>query len=336
MSGWCKWINYGPGTWNGATYSIPGNLGITGEFDAYNGQLPDRGYARWSGNVWTIGTEANGGTARPMAFQVPGTSGAPLGFGFSANSNSSYTLRTTGFQFIPSNAANAGGTLGTGAVDFSLRGAGSGATGVNSFAVNNQTIAGGQYSAAFGTYSSSPGTASFAANFATTAQTDMSSAWGAGGVTGSYGQVAWGHGGNTTGIRNQTSIIGFSGTTTDNSTATILYVCGLAAGTQNAVVPTKSMWYFDIRLVGRDAAGASATPTSYAVYTVTGVIARSTGTSVAIVGTPTVTKIMDSGGTATVSPTADSTTSSLRLTVTSATATTMRWVATCLLTEVNI
>ena len=109
-----------------------------------------------------------------------------------------------------------------------------------------------------------------------------------------------------------------------SASATELTADGAAAGTTNQVVlPNTSTFHFTVRIVARSTADDAA-------YLITGLIKRgaSAGTT-ALVGTPTVTVVAESGGASAwdVAAVADTSNGCLRIDVTGAASTSIKWVA---------
>jgi len=124
------------------------------------------------------------------------------------------------------------------------------------------------------------------------------------------------------------------GVQTTDATATVLRCNTSAATTTNQVIlPANSAYYFR----GEVIAGVTAAGDTKGWY-IEGVIKRATTTaSTALVGTPSVTSLYaDAGATAwAVAVTADTTNGGLKVTVTGAAATTIRWVAQIRTTEMT-
>lgn len=130
----------------------------------------------------------------------------------------------------------------------------------------------------------------------------------------------------------QTSEVIWRATTTDATAGVELFLDG-AGASQRAVVPLNTAWAFVVRVIGRSSAGVCA------VWETKGGIQNNAAT-VSLINTNTQAVIVDgTGGTwglsANLAVTADNTNKSLKVAVTGAAATTIRWVAHARLVEVN-
>ena len=124
------------------------------------------------------------------------------------------------------------------------------------------------------------------------------------------------------------------GRETTNATPTILTSDSSAAGTANQVIlPDSSAYSFSGEVIAGVTNGGNT-----ARWTINGAIKRGVGAStIAMVGTPTITKTHNDAGAAawTVAVTADTTNGGIAVTVTGAASTTIRWVAKINTTEMT-
>ena len=228
-----------------------------------------------------------------------------------------------------------GGNKNTASGSYAFIGGGSG----NQATGNGSVVAGGGTDGTF-----------FVTNSATAAFTTVSGGWG-NQATGTASTVAGGAYGTTRGINGNfvtpacNSPIGASGglsqsavlvlgRQTTDATATVLCSNGAAASTTNQVtLPNNSAYFFKGEVIA-GVTGAGDTKG----WTIEGVIKRGAGVgTTAIVGTATVTSLYADTGAATwaVTATADTTNGALKITVTGAAATTIRWVAKVETTEMT-
>jgi hypothetical protein len=238
-----------------------------------------------------------------------------------------------------------GGQSNTASSSWSFVGAGSG----NSTSANYSVTTGGQSNGANGAWSSISGGQSNSTNasyasvnggYQNNANGNSSS------VTGGYGGLARSITGNTvfpasTGAINGGDVVGASqtalliiGTQTTTATSTVLTSDSAAAGTTNQVsLPNNSAYYFR----GECIAGVTGAGDTKGWY-IEGVIKRgANAASTAIVGTASVTSLYADTGAATwaVTATADTTNGALKITVTGAAATTIRWACQIRTTEMT-
>lgn len=204
----------------------------------------------------------------------------------------------------------------------------------NSASSNGATIGGGQANAASGSFSTILGGAE------NTASGLMAACGGGTGnvIDGAYSSILGGQYGSTRGIRgSQAHASGRYAATgdaqrrrfilrraTSDATVTVLDADGSAPSTTTQVVlPNASAFHFSIRIVARSTADEAA-------YLITGLIKRgaSAGTT-ALVGTPTVTVIGESAGASSwdAAVSADTTIGALKVEVTGAASTGIKWVA---------
>lgn len=155
----------------------------------------------------------------------------------------------------------------------------------------------------------------------------------AGGIAASaylYGQVAHANGLFATQGDAQASDILYRIATTDATAGVEMFLDGSAL---RGVVPLNTAWAFIVRLIGRSSAGVCA------VWETKGGIQNNANT-VSLIAANTQTVVVDGTGgswgvTANFAVTADNTNKSLKLAVTGAVATSIRWVARVALTEVH-
>ena len=267
----------------------------------------ERGFMRFVSNVLRIGTEKLGtGTARALELQVDGATRLSI----SINEN-----------YILGNGTSSGGSgLGSTAI-----GRVAVATGPGAVAIGHGTssganpIASGAFSmVAAGenaTGRGSEASASFASIFG-----------GSGGLSDKYGQDARGFNGFAVRGDAQASSLGFVGATT-NDTATEIFLFN--AANQRAVVPANKTWAFVLTAVARSSGG-----TDNAMYVRRGIIKRDGANNTTLVGAVDSVYTNETNAAWDIDVSADDTNESLKVTVTGAAATNIRWVAKVELTEV--
>lgn len=228
----------------------------------------------------------------------------------------------------------AGNARGAGAVDFqAVRGAATRvASGIQSVAMGANNTASNTASIALGVNNTASALQSVALGASNVASGSYSVAMGANCDATSAYSIAMGFyasngivasdalgGGYATGLHQMGRIP--LGVITTDATGTVLNLNGTAVN--RPIVPAKAAWFFKAHLV----AHTSTTTYRVAAWDIVGVIARDGSNNTRIVGTPTVTMVVNESTWITVTPTvtADDTNEALAITVTGLDATTIRW-----------
>ena len=121
---------------------------------------------------------------------------------------------------------------------------------------------------------------------------------------------------------------GFAGTRLTATTADATPLAMTPPSGDTLTMPNGSTWAFDVLVAARTTAGASGT------YRIVGAIERgANAAATAILGTPTVTTIGEDTAGFDVAAAADTTLGALRINVTGAAATTVKWEANARLAE---
>ena len=209
------------------------------------------------------------------------------------------------------------------------------ASGADSIAIGTLAVASGQFS--FSIANDSQATAQYAATVGGTLNAASGSASGIFGglqaVADKYGQFARASGAFANPGDAQISELIWRVTTTDATAGVEMFLDGIGAS-KRASIPVGSSWVFQILLIGRSSAGVDA------AWKAEGCIHNNGGTTALVGGAITAVVIADgTGGTwgvaGALAVTADNANDTLKLAVTGAVATTIRWVASARITEVS-
>jgi hypothetical protein len=267
----------------------------------------ERGFMRFVSNTLRIGTEKLGtGTARALEFQTDGTTRMTI-------------------------AADGGNiSIGVGAV--------SSGSGGPSTAIGRLAIAFGAYSFAAGHGISGNGgpeatglystiiSQGYGSRKSTASGTAASIFGGVNALADKFGQDAYGFYGFAQIGDAQTSTLGFVGATADDA-ATEIFLFNVT--NQRAVVPATKTWAFVLTAVARSSSG-----TDNAMYVRRGMIKRDGANNTTLVGAVDAVYTNETNAAWDIDVSADDTNESLKVTVTGAAATNIRWVAKVELTEV--
>ena len=265
----------------------------------------ERGFMRFVSNTLRIGTEKLGtGTARALELQVDGTTCLSVSADLTKIALGSFLVASGG----PSTA------IGRLAI----------ASGAYSFAAGHGVSANGgpESTGAYSTIISQ----GYGSRKSTASGVAASIFGGVNALADKFGQDAYGFYGFAQIGDAQTSTLGFVGATA-NDTATEIFLFNVA--NQRAVVPANKTWAFVLTAVARSSGG-----TDNAMYVRRGIIKRDGANNTALVRAVDSVYTNETNAAWDIDVSADDTNESLKVTVTGAAATNIRWVAKVELTEV--
>ena len=246
----------------------------------------------------------------------------------------------TGAQAVTGSGAMAlGGSYASGTDSFAAAIANNtssyGATGANSIAIGYLAKASGAKSVAINYKNIASGAASVAfggQGLGNSATASCSVAFGDGAISSIYGKIAFAS--NELGDAGswQTGALVLRKATTDATPAVLTSDAGVAAATNQVILPNNSTYTFRAQVTAMRKAGDGA---AYAGYEITGVITRVANAAATTLLASTVTVLFETTAGWNCVPTADTTNGGLAITVTGAAATNIRWVAVVNTSEVT-
>ena len=296
-------------------------------------------------NSIAIGNLAVASNTGSYAIGYNATASSVLGFAVGANSSSGGSRAVTGTAAMALGGSYASGTdsfaaaIGNNTSSY-------GATGANSVAIGRQAKATQLHSYAFGSSASATNTGSVVLGGSTCTSSGLYSTTIGGafnGATGDY-SIASGRYGNTNSIYGKRSHASQSnlrlgefslGISTTDATASALTTNGSAASTNNQIIlQDNSAYSFSGTIIARESAAAGS---DYASWEIKGALLRDANAASTVLGNGIKNKLYASAGASAwdIALTADTTNGGLKIEVTGAASTNIRWVATVNTSEVT-
>jgi len=213
------------------------------------------------------------------------------------------------------------------------------ASGQNSFALGNNTIASGSYSVAHGYQGQTPGSGSFCTGSNSIAEGGSSAVIGGRyGHAKEYGKIVFSGGnylndGNTINLGFQAGILSVAGTTTDATTRALTSYNNTASTTNQLILPNNSAFTFTGTIIAREKASAGS---DYASWEVKGTLLRDANAASTVLGVSVINKLYATSGASAwvIALSADTTNGGLKVEVTGAASTNIRWATSLHTTEV--
>ena len=213
------------------------------------------------------------------------------------------------------------------------------ASGQNSFALGKSTVASGSYSVAHGYQGQTIGSGSFCTGSNSIAE-GLSSAviGGRYGHAKEQGKIVFGganylNDGNTINLGFQAGILSVAGTTTDASTRALTSYNNTADTTNQLILPNNSAFTFTGTIIAREKASAGS---DYASWEVKGTLLRDANAASTVLGVSIINKLYATSGASAwvIALSADTTNGGLKVEVTGAASTNIRWATSLHTTEV--
>tara|TARA_B110000483_G_scaffold93473_1_gene115184 strand:+ start:3896 stop:5986 length:2091 start_codon:yes stop_codon:yes gene_type:complete len=296
-------------------------------------------------NSLSIGgfSDATGSSSMAVGRLAQATGYSSNAFGLQANASGSYATalgRGSGAASISagSGSTSIGGSYASGtdslAAAIGTSSASYGATGANSVAIGSQAKASNSYGVALGLASLSSGVGAYSLGYNSVASGNYSTVFGFFGQALEERKVAISGGGFAARGDAQSGIFVLRSDTTNATAEALTTNNSTAATTNQIIIPNNSAYSFSGTIIAREQASAGS---DYASWEIKGALLRDANAASTVLGNGIQNKMYATSGASAwaIALTADTTNGGLKIEVTGAASTNIRWVATVNTSEVT-